>query len=514
MTKKIYIFDTTLRDGEQTPKVSLNINDKITIAKQLQKLSVDVIEAGFPKASHGDFEAVKAIAGSIQGPVIVGLARASKEDIDCAWEALKGSLKPRIHIFLATSDIHMEHKLNMKPEEVLKRASDMVGYAKGLCPSIEFSPEDATRTRPEFLYKVLEAVIEAGADVVNIPDTVGYTTPLEYGAFIKGIKENVKNIDKAIISVHCHNDLGLAVANSLSAIKNGAEQVECAINGLGERAGNAALEEIVMAISTRADSFDCHTDIVTEEITKTSSIVSHVTGMQVQGNKAIVGANAFAHESGIHQHGVLNCRETYEIMTPESVGLKKNFIVLGKHSGRHAFIEHLHEMGYKDLSKEKTDEVFKKFKELADKKKHISDEDIESLVKNEIFHVPEVFKLKYYQVFTGNTVVSTSTVEIECNGKKISEASCGDGPVDATFKAIEKATGIDVTLSDYFIKAVGSGKDAMGEVTVRIEKEGKVFSAKGISTDIVEASGIAFINAVNKLYYETHSKDLKKISVN
>lgn len=510
MTKKIYIFDTTLRDGEQTPKVSLNINDKITIAKQLQKLSVDVIEAGFPKASHGDFEAVKAIAESIQGPVIVGLARASKEDIDCAWEALKGSPKPRIHIFLATSDIHMKYKLKMKPEEVLKRAADMVKYAKGLCPSIEFSPEDATRTRPEFLYKVLEAVIEAGAGVLNIPDTVGYTTPEEYGAFIRGIRENVKNIDRAMISVHCHNDLGLAVANSLAAIENGAQQIECAINGLGERAGNAALEEIVMAISTRADSFNCHTDIVTQEITKTSNIVSHVTGMQVQGNKAIVGANAFAHESGIHQHGVLNCRETYEIMTPESIGLKKNFIVLGKHSGRHAFVEHLHELGYKDLSTEKTDEIFRKFKELADKKKHISDEDIESLVKNEIFHVPEVFKLKYYQVFTGNTVVSTSTVEIECSGKKLSEASCGDGPVDATFKAIEKATGIDVTLNDYFIKSVGSGKDAMGEVTVRIEKDGKIFSAKGISTDIVEASGIAFVNALNKLYYENYSKDLEK----
>ncbi|WP_154104948.1 MULTISPECIES: 2-isopropylmalate synthase [Clostridium] len=506
MMSKINIFDTTLRDGEQTPNVSLNINDKLTIAKQLQKLSVDVIEAGFPIASEGDFEAVKAIAQNIEGPVIVGLARAVKNDISRAWEAIKYSKKPRIHVFIATSDLHMKYKLKMEPDEVLKEAVEMVTYARSLCPSIEFSPEDATRTRPEFLYKVVEAVIDAGADVVNIPDTVGYTTPSEYGALIKGIKDNVPNINKAIISVHCHNDLGLAVANSLAAIENGAQQVECAVNGLGERAGNAALEEIVMAIKTRSDCFNCETGIITEEITRTSKLVSHITGMQVQNNKAVVGANAFAHESGIHQHGVLNCRETYEIMTPESVGLKKSLIVLGKHSGRHAFIERIEELGYKNLSKEKIDEIFKEFKDLADKKKHVSDEDIESLVKNEIFQVPEVFNLKYYQVSTGNAVMSTSTVEIEYNGKSIKEASCGDGPVDATFKAIEKAIGIDVTLNDYFIKSVGYGKDALGEATVKVEKEGKVFSAKGVSTDIVEASGKAFINAMNKIHYENSLK--------
>jgi len=504
--RKINIFDTTLRDGEQTPNVSLNIKDKLTIAKQLQKLSVDVIEAGFPIASKGDFEAVKAIAQNIQGPVIVGLARSVKGDISKAWEALKYSKKPRIHVFIATSDLHMKYKLKMEPDEVLKEAVEMVTYAKSLCPSVEFSPEDATRTRPEFLYKVVEAVIDAGADVVNIPDTVGYTTPSEYGAFIKGIKDNVPNIDKAIISVHCHDDLGLAVANSLAAIESGAQQIECAVNGLGERAGNAALEEIVMAIKTRSDCFNCETGIITEEITRTSSLVSHITGVQVQNNKAVVGANAFAHESGIHQHGVLNCRETYEIMTPESVGLKKSLIVLGKHSGRHAFVERLEELGYKNLSKEKIDQIFKAFKDLADKKKHVSDEDIESLVKNEIFQVPEVFNLKNYQVSTGNTVMSTSTVEIEYNGKNIKEASCGDGPVDATFKAIEKAIGIDVTLNDYFIKSVGYGKDALGEATVKIEKEGKVFSAKGVSTDIVEASGKAFINAMNKIHYESSLK--------
>ncbi|MBC2580491.1 2-isopropylmalate synthase [Clostridium sp. DJ247] len=502
MTKKIYIFDTTLRDGEQTPGVSLNINDKLQIAKQLQKMNVDVIEAGFPIASNGDFQAVKAIAESIKGPVIVGLARAAKGDIDRAWEALQYAEKPRIHTFIATSDLHMEHKLKMTPEEVLKRAVEMVKYAKSLCPSVEFSPEDATRTRPEFLYKVLEAVIDAGADIVNIPDTVGYTTPSEYGSFIRGIKENVPNIDKAIISVHCHNDLGLAVANSLAAIENGAQQIECAVNGLGERAGNAALEEIVMAIKTRANYFNCHTDVVTEEIIRTSGLVSHMTGVQVQNNKAIVGANAFAHESGIHQHGVLNCRETYEIMTPESVGLKKNLIVLGKHSGRHAFEDRLKELGYTNLDADKINEAFEKFKDLADKKKSVSDEDIETLVKHEVFQVPEVFNLEYYQVSSGNTIMSTSTVKIGFEGNSISEAACGDGPVDATFKAIEKATGIQVKLEDYFIKAVGSGNDALGEVTVKIEKDGKMFSAKGASTDVVEASAKALVNAINKLYYD------------
>lgn len=510
MTNKIYIFDTTLRDGEQTPKVSLNKNDKVTIARQLEKLNVDVIEAGFPAASNGDFEAVKAIAENIQNPVIVGLARAVNKDISCAWEALKYAKKPRIHVFIATSDLHMKYKLKMEPEEVLKKAVDTVKYAKSLCTSVEFSPEDATRSNPEFLYKVVEAAIDAGADIINIPDTVGYSTPSQFGAFIKGIKNNVPNIDRAIISVHCHDDLGMAVANSLAAIENGAAQIECAVNGLGERAGNAALEEIVMAIKTRSNYFNCHTDIVTEEIIKTSGLVSHITGVHVQSNKAVVGVNAFAHESGIHQHGVLNCRETYEIMTPESVGLKKSIIVLGKHSGRHAFLQHLMELGYEGLSSDKTDEIFKKFKDLADKKKQVSDEDIESLVKNEIFHVPEVFKLENYQVSTGNAVMSTSTVEIGYNGKIIREASCGDGPVDATFKAIEKATGIKVVLDDYFIKSVGSGKDALGEVTVKIKKEDRIFSSKGVSTDIIEASGIAFINAINKLYYAYHMDCLEK----
>ncbi|WP_411682083.1 2-isopropylmalate synthase [Clostridium thailandense] len=507
MENKIYIFDTTLRDGEQTPGVSLNIHEKLEIARQLQALGVDIIEAGFPIASKGDFEAVKAIAQNIRGPIITGLARAAKKDIDTAWEALKYAENPRIHTFIATSDIHMEHKLKMTPEEVLERARSMVGYAKSLCPNVEFSPEDGTRTRPEFLYKVLEAVIDAGADVLNIPDTVGYTTPREYGAFIKGIKDNVPNIDKAIISVHCHNDLGLAVANSLAAIENGAQQIECAINGLGERAGNAALEEVVMAIKTRSNHFNCHTDIVTEQITRTSSLVSHLTGVQIQNNKAIVGSNAFAHESGIHQHGVLNCRETYEIMTPESVGLKKNLIVLGKHSGRHAFEQRLKELGYANLNSDKVNEAFVKFKDLADKKKSISDEDIEALVKQEVFQVPENYKIEHFQVSSGNNMVATAAVKIRYNDNSVDEASCGDGPVDATFKAIEKAVGIDVTLKDYFLKAIGSGKDALGEVTVKIEKDSKIFSAKGVSTDVVEASAKAFINAINKMHYYLYQSE-------
>ncbi|MEY8763097.1 MULTISPECIES: 2-isopropylmalate synthase [Clostridium] len=503
---KIYIFDTTLRDGEQTPRVSLNMNDKLNIARQLEKLNVDVIEAGFPAASNGDFEAVEAVAREIRSPYIVALARALKGDIESAWNAIKDAEKPRIHVFIATSDLHMKYKLKMKPEEVLKRTVDMVKYAKSLCPSVEFSPEDATRTRPEFLYQVLEAAIDAGADIVNIPDTVGYSMPQQFGTFIGKIKDNVSNIDRAVISVHCHDDLGMAVANSLAAVENGARQVECAMNGLGERAGNAALEEVVMAIKTRSDIFSCSTEIVTEELTRTSKLVSHITGMQVQNNKAVVGANAFAHESGIHQHGVLNCRETYEIMTPESVGLKKSFIVLGKHSGRHAFVKRLEELGYKNLNQDKINQIFEEFKDLADKKKTVSDEDIESLAKNEIFKVPEVFKLKYYQVSTGNTTVSTSTVRLEREGKSVSEASCGDGPVDATFKAIEKASGIEVKLNDYFIKSVGYGKDALGEATVKVERDNKIFSAKGLSTDIVEASARAFINAMNKMYHEISLK--------
>lgn len=501
MTKKVYIFDTTLRDGEQTPGVSLNISEKLEIAKQLKILGVDVIEAGFPFASKGDFNSVKSIAQNVRGPVIVALARATKEDIEAAWKAVKYAENPRIHVFIATSDIHMKNNLKMKPKAVLETAYNMVKYAKELCASVEFSPEDATRTRPDFLYEVLEAVIDAGADVVNIPDTVGYSTPGEFGEFIKRIKQNVPNIEKAILSVHCHNDLGLAVANSLAAIENGAQQVECSINGLGERAGNAALEEIVMTIKTRGDRFKCHTDIATEHIARTSNMVSHLTGVKVQSNKAIVGTNAFAQESSIHKEEVKNYKETYEIMTSESIGLKKDSIILSKYSDRHDFEQRLKELGYDDMEMSKINEAYGKFKALADKKNAISDEDIEALVNEEMFQVPQTFKLEYLQVTSGNSIISTSTVKIRTKKNTIDEAACGDGPVDATFKAIEKATGISVNLKDYFLDAIGSGKDALGEVTVKIEKDNRVFSAKGISTDVVEASAKAFMNAINKMYY-------------
>ncbi|MDD2481012.1 MAG: 2-isopropylmalate synthase, partial [Lutispora sp.] len=401
--------------------------------------------------------------------------------------------------------IHMEFKLKMSPEEVKKRAIEAVAYAKSLSPKVEveFSPEDGTRTRPEFMYEILEGVIDAGADVVNIPDTVGYSTPGEYGEFIAGIKRNVPNIDKAIISLHCHNDLGLAVANSLAGIENGALQVECAINGLGERAGNASLEELAMALKTRKNYYDFETNIVTEQIVRTSNLVSRATGIHIQPNKAIVGANAFAHESGIHQHGVLNNRLTYEIMTPESVGLKKNLMVLGKHSGRHAFEDRLNELGYSDLSKEDINKAFKKFKDLADKKKSISDGDIEAIIAEDIHQIPEAYSLEYMHISCGNNTVGTATVRVKKAEDRIAEeAACGTGPVDAVFKAIQKAIGIEVNLKDYFLKAIGSGVDALGEVTVKVERGNKIFAGNGISTDIIESSAKAFINAINKISYE------------
>lgn len=497
--KGIYIFDTTLRDGEQTPGVNLNKKEKLEIARQLEKLGVDVMEVGFPVTSAGDFEAVKLIAQNIKGPVITALARAVKGDIDTAWEAIKYSQKPRIHTFIATSEIHMKHKLNMTREEVLKRAVEMVAYAKGLCNDIEFSPEDATRTDVEFLYRIVEAVINAGATVINIPDTVGYSTPGEFGELIAGIKKNVKNIDRAIISVHCHNDLGLAVANSLMAIENGAAQIECAVNGLGERAGNAALEEIVMGLKTRKDYFGTINQIITENIYSTSLLVQRLTGVDVQHNKAIVGANAFAHESGIHQHGVLNFRETYEIMTPQSIGLNKNFIILGKHSGHHAFLEKIKELGFKNLSKEAINEAFKRFKELTDRKKEIFDEDIEALVNHEILKSNEGYSLQYFSIASDSTPSSTSRVKLGFNGKSLEGEANGDGPVDAVFNAIEKALGMDVSLKGYSLKSLTGGRDAFGEVLVKIEKEEKLYTGRSASTDVIEASAKAYINAINKL---------------
>jgi 2-isopropylmalate synthase len=502
MAQQIYIFDTTLRDGEQSPGVSLNVHEKLEIARQLENLGVDAIEAGFPISSKGDFEGVKAIAQNIRRPVITALARAVVQDIDRAWEAVQYAARPRIHTFIATSDIHMKYKLRMEPEEVLKRAAESVAYAKSLCPEVEFSPEDGSRSRSEFLYRVLEAAIEAGADVINIPDTVGYSIPVEFGALIKGIRENVKNIDKAVLSVHCHNDLGLAVANSLAAVENGARQVECTINGLGERAGNAALEELVMALRTRRDYFDYHTNIVTEQIYRSSTLISSLTGVHIQPNKAIVGANAFAHESGIHQHGVMSNRETYEIMTPESIGLKQSQMVLGKHSGRHAFEERLAELGFGNLKPEDVQDAFQRFKDLADKKKYVMDSDIEALVSSKMVQIPEMVQLEYFHISSGNTLISTSTVRISREGSSVEEAACGDGPVDAIFHAIERAAGVEVTLKDYRLRAVTSGKDALGEVIVTVEKQARSYVGRGISTDIIEASAKAYINAINKMLYD------------
>lgn len=499
MAERVYIFDTTLRDGEQSPGVSLNTSDKLQIALQLEQLGVDVIEAGFPIASKGDFEGVKAIAGSVRNAAVAALARAVRQDIDRAWEALKQAARPRIHTFIATSDIHMKYKLKMDPDEVLKQAAEMVAYARRLCPEVEFSPEDATRTDREFLYRVLEAVINAGARVVNIPDTVGCLTPPEIGRLIRDIRSNVSNIDKAVISVHCHNDLGMAVANSLSAVENGAGQVECTINGLGERAGNAALEEVVMALRTRKDYYNAYTSVVTERLYRTSSMVSIATGMPIQPNKAIVGANAFAHESGIHQHGVMSNRETYEIMTPESVGLKQSRLVLGKHSGRHAFVEKLMEMGFVNLKKEDIDMAFQRFKDLADKKKLVMDRDIEALITQESKKAEETYSLEYFQISSGSAVTATSTVRIRYKGQVLEEAACGDGPVDATFKAIDRATGKNVRLEDYFIKAATGGKDALGEVTVRISKDNVKAVGYGVSTDIIEASAKAYVSAINHM---------------
>ncbi|ENZ02176.1 2-isopropylmalate synthase [Clostridium thermobutyricum] len=497
MKKKIYIFDTTLRDGEQTPGVSLNAKEKLEIAKNLEALGVDIIEAGFPVTSKGDFEGVKLIAQNIKSSTVNALARANKKDINTAYEAIKEAKRKRIHTFLATSDVHMTYKLKMTREEVLEKIREMVSYAKTLVDEVEFSPEDGSRTEKEFLYKVLETAIEAGATVLNIPDTVGYSTPNEFGKLIKDIKENVNGIENAIVSVHCHNDLGLAVANSLAAIENGAEQIECAVNGLGERAGNAALEEIIMALKTRNDIYKINLDVNTEKIYRLSSLVSHFTGVKVQPNKAIVGANAFAHESGIHQHGVLTNRETYEIMTPESVGFKTNNMVLGKHSGRHAFENRVKELGY-DILKEDIQEAFIKFKELVDKKKEISDKDIEAILNHGRIELEEKYKLKSFNVSTGNKITSTATVSLEIDGQVKEEAACGDGPVNALYNAIERLLGSNREIKDYNISAITSGADALGEVSIKLESKDKIVIGRGVSTDVIEASVLAYINALNK----------------
>ncbi|MBI2914816.1 MAG: 2-isopropylmalate synthase [Firmicutes bacterium] len=498
---KVRIFDTTLRDGEQSPGVNLNAEEKLEIARQLARLKVDILEAGFPIASPGELNAVRAISEEVEGPVIAALARALPLDIERAGEAVKGAGKARIHTFIATSDIHMKHKLRKSPERVLEMAVNSVKLARSLVEDVEFSAEDATRSDPVFLCEIFAAVIEAGATTLNVPDTVGYTTPAEFRELLRKIRQGTAGIEKAVISVHCHNDLGLAVANSLVGVEEGVLQIECTINGLGERAGNAALEEIVMALRTRHDLFQAETGVATEQIFRTSRLVSVLTGIQVQPNKAVVGDNAFAHESGIHQDGVLKERTTYEIMTPQSIGLSSSRLVLGKHSGRHAFRERLSELGYK-LPNEEADKIFERFIELADKKKEVSDRDIQALVEEEISGTPETFVLEYIHVSSGNTTLPTATVRLTRAGTSFREAACGDGPVDAVYKAIDRITGITTELTSYSLRGVTEGKDALGEVTIRIRDNGESYVGRGISTDVIEASARAYIHALNKLVHD------------
>jgi 2-isopropylmalate synthase len=499
--KTIKIFDTTLRDGEQSPGASMNMEEKLRVAKQLQKLNVDVIEAGFPIASIGDFEAVRKVAQTIKGPEIAGLCRASAKDIDRGWEALHyAGEKGRIHTFIATSDIHMKYKLKMSPSEVLDAAVKAVKRARSYTSNVEFSCEDAVRSDLKFMAEVVGAVIDAGASTVNIPDTVGYTIPFEYFNIIKYLRENVANIDQAVISVHCHNDLGLSVANSIAAVQAGAGQVECTINGIGERAGNCSLEEFVMILMTRSDILPFRTNVVTEQLTPASRLLSTITGIVVQPNKAIVGANAFAHEAGIHQHGVLMEKTTYEIMTPESVGLKENLLVLGKHSGRHAFKKRLEELGY-DLNDDDLNKAFDRFKTLADLKKEVFDEDLDAIVADEVLmKADEKYKLGHITVTCGSFAVATATVQLETDGKQLRTAELGDGPVDATLKAIRKLTKTKAKLLQYNVGSITGGTDAQGEVTVRLEEGGKTVIGRGSSTDIIEASAKAYIHALNRLH--------------
>jgi 2-isopropylmalate synthase len=494
--KIIKIFDTTLRDGEQSPGASMNVDEKIQVAKQLVKLGVDIIEAGFPFASPGDFEAVKRIANEVKGAIIAGLARAKEEDIKSAYEALKDAPMKRIHTFHSTSDIHLKYQFRVSREEALKRSVEMVKLARSLVEDVEFSPMDATRTEMPYLLDVVEAVIEAGASTVNIPDTVGYTTPTEFGDMIRTIKERIK--DRAVISVHCHNDLGLAVANSLAAIINGAGQVECTINGIGERAGNCAMEEVVMALKTRRDFYNADTNINTKEIIRTSRLITRITGMAVQPNKAIVGANAFAHESGIHQDGLLKEKMTYEIIRPEDIGLQKTELVLGKHSGRHAFKTRLQELGY-ELSPEEIDIAFKKFKHLADQKKYIFDEDIETLVSEEISKTPEIYSLVDLSITSGVNVKPTAAIKLRVNNNVVEKMEHGDGPVDAVYKAIASLTNTKSNLLKFEVKSVTGGMDALGEVVVSLEEDGRTVRGHGADTDIIIAAAKAYINALNKL---------------
>jgi len=504
MPERVTIFDTTLRDGEQSPGASMNTAEKLRLAVQLEKLGVDVVEAGFPAASEGDREAVARIAGRLQRSEIAGLARAAKPDIDQAWEAVRHAAKPRLHTFLATSDIHLKYKLKMSREEVLTAAVEAVRYAKTLTDNVEFSAEDGSRSDRDFLCRVFEAVVDAGATTVNLPDTVGYAVPEEYAELVTYVRAHTPNIGRAVFSVHCHNDLGLATANTLAAIRAGARQAEVTVNGIGERAGNTSLEEVVMALHTRANFMQLDTGIQTEFIHPTSRLVSMITGIIVQPNKAIVGANAFAHEAGIHQDGVLKNPMTYEIMKPETIGLTTSKLVMGKHSGRHALRSRLKDMGY-DLSDDELSVVFKKFKDLADKKKQVVDEDLEVIVTEGILRTADVFKLDYLHVTAGNTVLPMASVRLVIGGRMVQGAGYGNGPIDATFNTIAKLAGTSSELLRFSVSALTGGTDAQGEVTVRLRENGLMALGKGADPDIITASAKAYLNGLNRLeYLKTH----------
>ncbi len=495
---QVLIFDTTLRDGEQSPGASMNLEEKLRIATVLEELGVDIIEAGFPIASNGDFEAVREVARAVKTSAVAGLARAARKDIDRAWEALGAAASPRIHTFISTSPLHMKFKLQMEPEQVHQAIADSVSYARNLCGDVEWSPEDGSRSEHDFLCRCVETAIKSGAGTINIPDTVGYAVPEEFAALIAMLMNRVPNIDKAVISVHCHNDLGLAVANSLAAVGAGARQIECTINGLGERAGNAALEEVVMALRTRNDAMPFSTGIQTEAITRASRLVSTITGVAVQPNKAIVGANAFAHESGIHQDGMLKHAGTYEIMTPESVGLNRSTLVMGKHSGRHAFREKLKELGF-SLGDNALEDAFRRFKDLADKKKEVYDEDLVALVDDEVVRGNARIRFVSLQVIAGSKGPQRADLELVIDGKTVTTTATGDGPVDATFKAIKQLFPHEARLLLYQVHAVTQGTDAQAEVTVRLEENGKTVNGQGADTDTLVASCRAYLHALNKL---------------
>ena len=511
--ERIYIFDTTLRDGEQSPGASMDVEQKYEFALHLARLGTDVIEAGFPISSPQQFKACEVISEKVEGPTIAALARAVKKDIDAANESTKAARKRRIHTFIATSPIHMKYKLKMEPDDVVEMAVEAVKYARNLAPEVEFSPEDGTRSEIQFLIRIIEKVIDAGARIINIPDTVGYAIPKEFGAFIKAIVEGVPNMDKAILSVHCHNDLGLAVANSIEAIQNGARQVEVTINGIGERAGNAALEELVMALNVRKDYLPYEAGIDTTQIYNTSRFLSSIIGFPIPRNKPIVGDNAFSHESGIHQDGVLKKRETYEIMTPQSVGRDASTLVLGRHSGMHGFSKRLKELGL-SLEKEELDKAYKQFLEIADRKKEVFDDDLYVIVSDQLGHKTAKYVLDYFNIQSGNMAVPTATVRILEDKEKHEEAAVGDGPVDAVFNAIDRITHIKPKLLEYSVQAVTPGRKAIGEVSVSLEIEGKKFIGRGSSTDIIEASARAYVNALNRYAaFLESTEELKEVKV-